>query len=239
MTNPPTPPPGRRHPLEDEPARLKDIVVVMWGQIHKVLRRPAPPRHRSRGSDLAAVIGEPVRTELLLGATGISTEDILAIAFADLLQTPATAVTTSWEALAVTIARNKTIGALRDGQAWLYATTTRPKLTVVSGDTPGSADQASEPTASLFEILADPGLDLEEEFITTRQQMELNSLAREVLDDRDRTIYLGCHFQTRTRQSLADEFNLTAPGVTHVYLKVARQLHKHPRFQRYSEGGGL
>ena len=51
------------------------------------------------------------------------------------------------------------------------------------------------------------------------------------------TIFLGMHFGNRTRQSLATQFDLTAPGVTHVYRTTAKRLHDHPRFQRYAEGG--
>src|SRR5437016_468797 len=93
MTNPPAPTPARRHPLEGEPARLERIVDVMWAEIHKVLRHPAPTRRRSRGSDVAGRIGEPVSDELLAGGS-VSAADVLADALADLLQTPATAVTT-------------------------------------------------------------------------------------------------------------------------------------------------
>jgi len=236
MTNPPAPTPGRRHPLEDEPTRLEHIVDVMWAEIHKVLRRRAPTRRRSRGSDVVGRIGEPV-SDQLHGSGRVSAADVLADALADLLQTPATAVTTSWEALAVGIARNKAKGALRDSQAWLHATANRPKLTVVSGDEPGPADGDGNPTKPLFELIAEPGVDLEEEFIKTSQQLELIRLAREILDDRDRTIFLGRQFGTRTRESLAEEFGLTPPGVTHVYRTTAKQLHDHPRFQRYAEGG--
>ena len=238
MTNPPTPRPVPRHPLEDDPARLERIVDVMWAEIHKVLRRPAPRRRRSSGSDVAGRIGDPVSDELLAGGI-VSADDILADAHSDLLLTPATAVTTSWEALAVGIARNKVKGALRDGQAWLHETARRPKLTVVSGDQPGPSDWTGDPTASRFELISDPDVDLHEEFIKTSQQVELSRLAREILDDRDRTIFLGLHFQTRTRRSLAEELDLTPPGVTHVYRMTAKRLYEHPRFQRYREGGAL
>jgi hypothetical protein len=67
--------------------------------------------------------------------------------------------------------------------------------------------------------------------------VELIRLAREILDDRDRTVFLGRHFGTHTRESLAEQFDLTPPGVTHVYRTTAKRLYDHPRFQRYAEGG--
>jgi DNA-directed RNA polymerase specialized sigma24 family protein len=236
MAHPPLPSPVRRHPLEDEPARLERIVNVMWAEIHKVLKRLAPARRRSGGSDVAALIGEPVRDELLSSGR-VSAMDVLADGLADLLLTSETEVTTSWEALAVGIARNKAKGALRDGQAWLHATPNRPQLTVVSGDQLGPADANGEPTAPLFELIADPDVDLDEEYLRTSQQLELIRLAQETLRDRERTIFLGLHFGGRTRQSLAEEFDLTPPGVTHVYRTTAKRLYDHPRFQRYAEGG--
>jgi DNA-directed RNA polymerase specialized sigma24 family protein len=237
MTNPPAPRHARRHPLEDEPARLEHIVDIMWAEIHKALGRRAPRRRRSPGSDVASRLGESVNDELLVGGSG-GAPDILADALADLLQTPAGKVTTSWEALAVGIARNKAKGALRDDQAWLHATPTRPRLTLVSGDQPGPADANGDPSPPLFEVIADTDdVDLDEEFAKTSQQVELIRLAREILDDRDRTIFLGLHFGTRTPQSLATEFNLTRPGVAHVYRVTAKRLYDHPRFQRHAEGG--
>lgn len=235
MTNPPAPVPANRHPLEEDPARLEHIVDVMWAEIHKVLHRPPQKRRRSRGSDVAGRIGEAVSDELLSGS--VSADDVLDEAFADLMLTPETAVATSWEALAVGIARNKAKGALRDGQAWLRETANRPKLTLVSGDQPGPPDRDGEPAAPLLELIADPDVDLDDEFIKTSQQLELIRLAREILDDRDRTIFLGLHFDSRTRKSLAEEFDLTPPGVTHVYRTTAKRLYEHPRFQRYAEGG--
>ena len=235
MTNPPAPLPARRHPLEDDPARLERIVDVMWALIHKVLRRAAPPRQRAQGSDVASVIGRPAKEELV-GRGNVDPSEILAEALADLLTMPASEVVTTWEALAVGIATNKAKGALRAGEAWLRGTAHRPQLTLVSGDQPGPPDSGGDPAAPLFELVADPSGDLEEEFVRTLQQLELVRLAREILDARDRTIFLGLHFADRTRKSLAEEFGLTPPGVTHVYRTVARRLYEHPRFQRYAEG---
>lgn len=221
--------------MEDDPARLEEIVDVMWAQIHKVLRRPPPRRRRSSGSDVAGRIGAATTDQLSRG--GVSAEDVLADALADLLQKPATAVTTSWEALAVGIARNKAKGAVRDAEAWLHETEHRPGLTLLPGDAPGRLSPDGDPAKPLFELLKDPDVDLEAEFTRTSQQLALVRLARELLDDRDRAIFLGLHFDSCTRQSLAAQFGLTPPGVTHVYRKAAKQLYEHPRFQRYADGG--
>jgi DNA-directed RNA polymerase specialized sigma24 family protein len=232
MSTPPTPRPAIRHPLEVDSARLERIVDVMWATIHRVLDRPTPRRRRIGGSD---ILREAVNDHLTGG--GVSAEDVLTDAFGALLQTPETAVTTTWEALAVGIARNKTKGALRKAGAWLHETERRPRLTVVSTDAPGRPGSDGETAGPPLELIEDPTVDLDDEFTQTSQQLELLRLAQEMLDDRDRTVFLGMHFRTRTRQSLAAEFNLTAPGVTHVYRTIAKRLYEHPRFQRYAEGG--
>jgi DNA-directed RNA polymerase specialized sigma24 family protein len=223
--------------LEDDPARLENIIDVMWAQVHKVLRRPLPRRRRSGGSDVAGRIGAATTDQLT--RAGVSADDVLADALADLLQKSETAVTTTWEALAVGIARKKTMGALRDAESWIHETEHRPRLIVVPGDAPGRPDPDGEAARPLFELLEDPKVDLDDEFTKTSQQLELLRLAREVLDDRDRAIFLGLHFETCTRQSLATQFGLTPPGVTHIYRTAAKRLYAHPRFQRYAERGAL
>lgn len=234
MSNPSTPRRAPRHPLETGSARLESIVDVMWAQIHKVLKRPPPRRRHSGDSDVAGRIGE-ASTDRVSG-NGVSAEDILSEALADLFQKSEAEVDTSWEALAIGIARNKAKGALRKSEAWLHATENRPRLTVVSADSPAGLDPSGGAAESLLEVLEDQ-VNLEDEFIKTSQQLELIRLAQEILDERDRTIFLGLHFETRTRQSLATQFDLTTPGVRHVYRTVAKRLYEHPRFQRYAEGG--
>jgi hypothetical protein len=233
MTNTSEPGPDRGHPLEEDPERLGRIVDVMWQEIHKVVKRTAPRRRRSAGSSVARLVGEATAEPLIAGTS--TATDILADALADLLRTPAGRVTQSWEAIAVGIARNKAKGALRESQAGLRATANRPRLTVVSGDQPGAPGSDDSPSVPLLEVIADPGADLEDEFVKTYQQIELIRLARELLDRRDQTIFLGLQFQTCTRASLAEEFELTTPGVTHVYVRAARKLHADPRFP-YAEG---
>lgn len=233
MTSPSEPSPGPRHPLENEPERLGRIVDVMWQEIHKVVKRTAQRRRRSHGSSVARLVGESPTDPLVAGSA--TATDILADALADLLRTPAGRVTQSWEAIAVGIARNKAKGALRESQAGLRATARRPRLTVVSGDQPGGNESEGTPSAPILDVIADPDDDLEDEFIKTYQQIELIRLARELLDSRNQTIFLGMQFQTRTRTSLAEQFGLTKPGVTHVYANAARKLHADPRFP-YAEG---
>jgi RNA polymerase sigma factor (sigma-70 family) len=220
------------HPLQDEPERLEAIVDLMWAQIHKVLRRAAPRRKRE-GTGLDRLIGRPVLDQLLAG--DVSPEDILSEALIAVLSTEADKVSESWEAFAVGVARNKTKQAIRDGQAGLRATEHRPALAVISGDASLSA-AGDEGSGTVFDTISDPA-DLEHEVLVTNQQLELVRLAHELLDDRDRTIFLGLHFEERTRQSLAEEFGLTGPGVTHIYRKISKRLHNHPRFLRFTEGG--
>jgi hypothetical protein len=140
--------------LEVDSARLERIVDVMWATIHRVLDRPAPRRRRIGGSD---ILGEAVNDHLTGG--GASAEDVLTDAFAALLQTPETAVTTTWEGLAAGIARNKTKGALRKAGAWLHETEHRPRLTAISADAPGrpgSDGDRADPPLELIEDLAAP-----------------------------------------------------------------------------------
>ncbi|MDF1596176.1 MAG: hypothetical protein P1T08_08770 [Acidimicrobiia bacterium] len=181
------------------------------------------------------MIGDPVAELQIQG--GHSTEDILSECLKALLTKPPEQVTESWEAVAFGIATNKTKGALRDGQAWLRATRHRPKLTMVSGDNPGPEGADGTLGRSLFEGIAATGPDLEEQFFATAQQLELIKLAHELLDDRDRTIFLGLHTGERSRDSLANEFDLSPPGVTYVYRRIAQRLYDHPRFQRFTQGG--
>ncbi|HVE92053.1 MAG TPA: hypothetical protein VNE62_07110 [Actinomycetota bacterium] len=222
------------HPLQDDPDRLEAIVDVMWAQIHKVVGRTAPRRRRTGGSGLDRVVGQPASDELFAG--DVSPEDILSEALMALLSTDADVLSESWEAFSVGIARNKTKQAIRDGQAGLRPTAHRPGLSVISGDAARAANGDEVGAGTVFDTLPDPH-DLEREFLVTNQQLELSRLARELTHARDRTIFLGLHFGDRTRKSLAEEFDLTPPGVTHIYKQVSRRLHDHPRFQRFTEGG--
>ena len=111
MSTPPTPRPAPRHPLEDDLARLERIVDVMWAAIHKVLDLPTPRRRRSVGSDVARGIGsDPLTGERTASAQRMSSLRLLPVLTPD----AGDRVTTSWEGLAVGIARNKAKGALRE-----------------------------------------------------------------------------------------------------------------------------
>ncbi|HEY7824369.1 MAG TPA: hypothetical protein VIG24_16115, partial [Acidimicrobiia bacterium] len=146
-------------------------------------------------------------------------------------------VTRSWEAVSVGIAVNKTKGALRDSRAWLSATENRPELTVVFGDAPGPEGSEGDQGPSVFDTQKATGPDLEDQFLATAQQIEMMKLAGELLDDRDSIIFVGLHTGKRTRQSLAEQFDLTVPGVVDIWKRSAKKIHDHPRFQLYAEGG--
>ncbi|MCP4384706.1 MAG: hypothetical protein GY798_25385 [Hyphomicrobiales bacterium] len=232
MTSP-TPSDANRHPLEVDVARLERIATVMCHEIHKKLGRPTPPRRRTTGSDVSRVFGEPA-TERIVRGSALSAEYILSEAIHDLLAKSPDEVTESWEALAVRIAQNKAIGAVRAAGAGLRPTEHRPRLTVVSPDAEGPIGPDGEPGPSALEYL-ESSSDPEAEFFATAQQDELLKLARETLDERDRAIFMGIHYGTRTRVSLAEEFDLSPPGVTHVYKTIALKLYQHPRFQRFAQ----
>lgn len=223
-----------RHPLEDDLSRLEQIVDVMWLEIHKVLRRRPKQRKRQPNSTLEKVFGESV-TEIIIQGSPLSPEDILSEAVCSLLSIGPEVVRESWEALAIGIARNKAKGALRYASKWLSETSNRPELQVISGDQEFSSTEDRSGVTLLESI---PGSsDVEAEFIANAQQVELIKLAREMLTERDRTIFFGLHFEGCSRRSLAERFDLTPQGVGHIYRAAARKLYDNPRFKRYAQEG--
>ncbi len=176
----------------------------MYAQIQKVI-------HRRSG---------PGIEEVLVG--GESADDVLQEALLALLRYDPARLRGTWEALSVVIAQRKAIDALR------RATSGRR-----GGETPEDDDDEVS-VASLDVVRVDPkdeadDADPAEAFMRTQQQLVLRRLAREVLDERDRTIFFGIHFQGRTRVDLGRELGLSGPGVGDIYVRVARRLHEAAR----------
>ena len=109
-----------KHPLAGDRQRLGRIADKMYGTIQKTL---------------FAASGGRVLTRKQLLEGGVATpEDVLREALAALQQYPPGRLRTTWEALAVRIARNKAVDAYRASQKGLGETESRDRLYLVSGD---------------------------------------------------------------------------------------------------------
>ncbi len=187
------------HPLIRDRARLEAITSNMYGQIQRVLHRRS-----DRGVE-----------EVLSG--GESADDVLQDALLALLSYDPSKLREAWEVLSVRIARNKAVDAVRRA--------TRGRR---SGE-PSEKGPDEVSVVSLDVVRADPEDDTEdadpaEAYMRTQQELVLMRLARELLDERDRKIYFGIHFEGRSRADLGRELDLSGPGVGQIYLRVARRL---------------
>jgi RNA polymerase sigma factor (sigma-70 family) len=228
---------GSRRPLPDHPllqdrVRLEAILDVMYIQIQKVTHpfRAAVGRGDAEARHEHALIG------------GESPDDVLQTAALALLSYPPSQLTTTWQALAVGIARNKAIDAIR------RATSGRKTS---SADSEGARDReinvvplstgGGQPDP-IDSLPAD--IDAEAEFIASRQQLILLRLARELLSDRERRIFFEIHHLGISRAEVGRSLGLTGQRVGQIYRHVARQLldaaHDDPAFRRLSDvvGGG-
>jgi len=224
---------GSRRPLPDHPLlqdreRLEAILDVMYIQIQKVTHpfRAAAGRGDAGARYEHALVG------------GESPDDVLQTATLALLSYPPLHLTTTWEALAVGIARNKAKDAIR------RATT---------GRTPSSADREGAGDSETNVVhLSTGGADqnpidslpadsdtLEAEFIASRQQQILLRLTRELLDDRERQIFFEIHHLGSSRAEVGRKLGLTGQRVGQIYRKVAEQLldaaRDDPTFRTLSE----
>jgi RNA polymerase sigma factor (sigma-70 family) len=224
---------GSRRPLPDHPLlqdreRLEAILDVMYIQIQKVTHpfRAAAGRGDAGARHEHALVG------------GESPDDVLQTATLALLSYPPSHLTTTWEALAVGIARNKAKDAIR------RATTGR---TTSSADSEDAGDPETNvvplPTGGAgqnpIDSLPADGDTLEAEFIVSRQQQILLRLARELLDDRERQIFFEIHHLGSGRAEVGRKLGLTGQRVGQIYRKVAQQLldaaRDDPTFRTLSE----
>lgn len=208
---------GSRRPLQDHPllqdrVRLEAILDVMYIQIQKVMH---PFRATVGRGDAGA------RHEHTL-AGGESPDDVLQTATLALLSYPPSGLTTTWEALAVGIARNKAVDAIRRA--------TRGRRTS-SVDSEGAHDReinvvplsnADGGHDPLDAVPADA--DTTAEFIASRQQLILLRLARTLLSDRDRQIFFEIHHFGRSRAEVGRTLGLTGQRVGQIYGQAARKL---------------
>lgn len=221
---------GSRRPLPDHPLlqdreRLEAILDVMYIQIQKVTH----PFRAAVGRDAGAH-----HEHALVG--GESADDVLQTATLALLSYPPSALISTWEALAVGIARNKAKDAVRRAITGRTSSAdsegARDPETKVVPLTTGGAGQ------NPIDSLADSDT-LEAEFIVSRQQQILLRLARELLDDRERQIFFEIHHLGSGRAEVGRKLGLTGQRVGQIYRKVAEQLlgaaRDDPTFRTLSE----
>ena len=140
-----------------------------------------------------------------------------------LLEYDVTKLRTTWEALSVGIARKKAFAALRRatrGRRSGAAGRGEPDdVTVVPLETDGTDPR---------DDTADPELIFER----TQQQLVLLRLAKEILSDRERTVFLAIHFDGLTRAELAEKVGLTPQGIGQMYVRVLKSLYAAARADR-------
>ena len=128
--------------------------------------------------------------------------------------------------MAVTIAENKAIDALRASKKGLRGTEHRPELYLVSGDIEREGpDGETEP--SIFNTLPSNWGDPEAEFFELEDVLKLRNLAHEVLDDRDLSIFFAIHFEENSRKEVGDRLGLTSQRVGQIYSAALRALEAH------------
>ena len=191
-----TPSVGQQHPLLADRTRLDRIVSNMDITIQRTLYG------RTLGDD---------QERLMHGGT--SAKDVLQKALLDLLRYDQAKLTTSWEALSVTIARRRAIDAVREstkGRRAADAALDDPdEITVVSFD-----EFLDDRTSADISAWSDP----EQAFIHNEQQKVLRRLIRE-LPEPSRTIIDALHYQGRSRVEVGRQVNLTPQRVGQIYAK--------------------
>ena len=205
------------HPLLTDRERLDKITDIMYAKIQKTLFSENPGRRQ---------IAE---TERVLEGTAVSANDVLTEALVGLLQYSPEHLKGTWESLAVGIAHNKAVDALRASQKGLRETEHRPKLRLVSGDAerqrPGGETEPPH-----FEVLPSNWGDPETEYSVLEKVLALRDLARDVLDEREREIFFAIHFEGCSRTEVGEQFGLTSQRIGQIYRAALRSLETHPNY---------
>ena len=216
--------PEREHPLLSDPIRLERILTLVYIKIQKVLfDRKGPPRGRGRS--------EPS----ILG--GVSAEDVLQDAFEAMLKHATMQredLSNKWVPLAIRIGANKAIDALRAASKGLRGTEHRPKLEVVSADSPAPGTEGSE-GATILDRSPDPNSDPEEEALAICRVQQLWELAQALLDERELWIYVEIKHKGRTRREVGKELGLKGQRISQIYEEMTRRLQKHPKYPYTNE----
>ena len=212
------------HPLLMDRKRLDRILDVMYAKIQKTLFRWRNPGRRPRPE--TSLFGDANGVEQILDGTGVSADDVLNEAFLALLEYPPDQLESKWEGLAVKIAENKAIDALRASQKGLRRTDHRVQLHLVSGDAEREGpDGETEP--SIFEGTPSDWGDPEAEYLELEAVLKLRDLARKLLDDRDQRVFFAIHFGGFTRREVGTQFGLTSQRIGQIYSAALLTLDAH------------
>ncbi len=204
------------HPLLADRERLDKILDAMYAKIHKILFGNRGRRSRDE-------------TERILIGTAVSADDVLSEALHGLLQYPPERLEVTWEGLAVTIAENKAIDALKASKKGLRGTNHRPELHLVSGDLERDG-RDGETKATLLESLPSDWGDPEAEYFVLQNVLKLRDLAREALSDRDQKIFFEIHFRCYSRKEVGERLGLTSQRIGQIYDAALRTLEAHPDY---------
>ena len=219
------------HPLLADRGRLDQILDAMYAKIQKILF-PSYPGRRPK-----AEVGEVNNTgalERILEGTGVSADDILSQAFLALLAYPPERLERTWEGLAVTIARNKAIDALRASKKGLRGTDHRHELRLLSSDAEREASEG-EMQPALLKVLPSKRPSPEDEYLEMEYVVELRNLARDVLDERSQKIFFAIHFEEYTRGEVGEQLGLTSQRIGQIYRAALRRLQTHINYPSPSD----
>ena len=202
----------RKHPLAEDRPRLTRIADIMYGTIQKALFKASGGRRFTR-------------TQLLEGGA-VTPDDVLREALAALQQYPPGRLTGTWEALAVTIARNKAFDAYTASQKGLGDTEHRDRLHLVSGDAEREGP-GGETQAPLLELLPGDWDGPEVECARVEKALVFFDLARKVLDEREQKIVFTI-LKGRSRKEVGEELGLTSQRVGQIFRDAMNRLATDP-----------
>jgi len=156
----------------------------------------------------------------------MSVEDIAAEAYAAVRMYDPANLQGSWESLARSIARNKTVQALRDASKGLSGTEHRPELRLISGD--AEITDSDGETRTVFETIATDPDEFENETINKINALDLYKLARDIFNERELTIYVNVAHERRYFTEVAEMLGLTGARVGQIFNKLIDRLEQHP-----------
>ena len=205
------------HPLLMDRKRLDRIADVMYAEIQKTLFSENPGRRQR------------TETEQVLKGTAVSADDVLAEAVAGLVRYSPERLEGTWEGLAVSIAHNKAVDALRASQKGLRKTEHRPQLRLVSGDAERQGPDG-ETGPPLFEVIPSDWGDAEAQYGVLEKVLRLVNLARDVLDERAREIFFAIHLEGDSRTEVGKRVGMTSQRIGQIYREALQSLESHPNY---------